>query len=298
MKRTIATCFFLLAVCLPGLLFAQSADNELIRQIKKNYIAAVASTDDSEKKLVSELTAITPEKDASDQNAVELRQKYPLAPVEAERWVREQRTDGSWGDINYKDRRRSGWKAKAHADRALALSRYYHDHRGTLSDEDRDALSKAIHAAFRYWFTEKPVCLNWWYNEIGIPRTLGPAFLLMENELSEAEKQAAIEVMQKARIGRTGQNKVWLAGNVLIRGLLQNDAALVKEARDAIAGEIVTGKEEGIKDDWSFHQHGAQQQFGNYGLSFLSNMAFYSAVFSGTPLAFSPANRRFSFRSC
>ncbi len=44
----------------------------------------------------------------------------------------------------------------------------------------------------------------------------------------------------------TGQNKVWLAGNVLIRGLLLNDAELIKEARENICSEIVLGQKEGF----------------------------------------------------
>ena len=92
--------------------------------------------------------------------------------------------------------------------------------------------------------------------------------------------------MENAKFGMTGQNKVWLAGNVMMRALLQNDYELVKMARDTIASEIVSGGAEGIKDDWGFHQHGAQQQFGNYGLSFVSGMSFFSGLFSGTSLAF------------
>lgn len=80
--------------------------------------------------------------------------------------------------------------------------------------------------------------------------------------------------MEQSQFGMTGQNKVWLAGNVLIRGLLLNDAELIKEARENICSEIVLGQKEGIQPDWSFHQHGPQQQFGNYGLSFLCNMSF------------------------
>lgn len=76
----------------------------------------------------------------------------------------------------------------------------------------------------------------------------------------------------------TGQNKVWLAGNVLVRALLQEDKELVRQARDTIVSEIVTGQTEGIQPDWSFHQHGTQQQFGNYGLAFLASMSFYSGV--------------------
>lgn len=54
--------------------------------------------------------------------------------------------------------------------------------------------------------------------------------------------------------------------------------------------EIVLGKPEGIKSDWSFHQHGPQQQMGNYGLSFLSNMCLYVEIFAHTPLAMSLSN--------
>lgn len=147
-------------------------------------------------------------------------------------------------------------------------------------------MEAVIHKALNYWFTAKPVCLNWWYNQIGIPKTLGTVFILFEKQLTPVEKQNAITVMENAKFGMTGQNKVWLAGNVMMRALLQNDYELVKMARDTIASEIVTGGTEGIKDDWCFHQHGAQQQFGNYGLSFVSGMSFFSGLFSGTSLAF------------
>lgn len=35
--------------------------------------------------------------------------------------------------------------------------------------------------------------------------------------------------MMNSSFGMTGQNKVWLAGNVLIRALLQNDWQLAKK---------------------------------------------------------------------
>ena len=70
--------------------------------------------------------------------------------------------------------------------------------------------------------------------------------LLMEKQLSPDEKKAAIAVMEQARFGMTGQNKVWLAGNVLTRALLQDDKALAKQARDSIVSEIVTGQAEGL----------------------------------------------------
>lgn len=93
--------------------------------------------------------------------------------------------------------------------------------------------------------------------------------------------------MKDSRFGMTGQNKVWLAGNVMMRALLENDVALVQQARDTIVSEIRAGQKEGIKDDWSFHQHGPQQQFGNYGLAYISSMSLFSGLFTGTSMAFS-----------
>ena len=193
------------------------------------------------------------------------------------------REDGSWPDINYNDQKRSGWSVKEHADRVLELAKLYRAEEGDCHWGPK--LESVIHLALGYWFREKPVCKNWWYNQIGVPKTLGPAFLLMKEQLNPEEKEAAIEVMENAKFGMTGQNKVWLAGNVLMRGLLQDNFELVKAARDTIVSEITTGMQEGIKSDWSFHQHGPQQQFGNYGLAFLTEMSSYSGLFAGTVFA-------------
>lgn len=220
----------------------------------------------------------------SDQVVVELHQRYPFDLVKVEKLLRDLSPDGFWPDLNYADTKRSGWEPKQHAERILELAKLYRSPNTAYYQSGK--VASAIHQALHYWFTAKPVCLNWWYNQIGIPKTLGAAFILFEDQLTEKEKVNAIEVMQHADFGMTGQNKVWLAGNVMIRGLLQDDPDLVKAARDTIVSEITLNQPEGIKGDWSFHQHGPQQQFGNYGLSFISGMSFFSGIFAGTSLTF------------
>ena len=86
---------------------------------------------------------------------------------------------------------------------------------------------------------------------------MGQAFLIIENELTPDEKKGALAVMNNAKFGMTGQNKVWLASNVLIKALLLNDEALVKAARDTIVSEISVDNKEGIKPDWSYQLHEA-----------------------------------------
>ena len=262
--------------------FAQDAE---LTRIKQNFSQLILPTETDEFHLNATLSSLSRTERGSDQVVVELFQRYPSDPDIIRTFLTTQTAEGTWPDINYQDKKRSGWEPRIHTERILELvklystpgSSYYHS----------AEMEKVIHKALGWWFATKPVCLNWWYNQIGVPKTLGNAFLLFEPQMTDEERRGAIEVMEHARFGMTGQNKVWLAGNVLVRALLQNDMDLVRQARDSIASEIVTGQAEGIQPDWSFHQHGTQQQFGNYGLSFLASMSFYSGVFAGTSLAFS-----------
>ena len=263
-----------------------SGEWQTIRQNYLRQILSVPKENTDEIRLTARLETLPPETEMSDQLVVELHQRYTPPKETVARLIAGLQPDGSWNDIDYADRKRSGWMPKNHADRILLLAKEY---RRPGSDFYAQAeTEEAVKRAMRYWFGRKLVCPNWWYNQIGIPKTLGPAFLLMEDRLDEKEKQEAVRVMKQSAFGMTGQNKVWLAGNVFIRALLEHDAALLRAARDTIASEIVTGREEGIRPDWSFHQHGPQQQFGNYGAAYLSGMAFWSTVFAGTSLAFSP----------
>ena len=262
-------------------------DTDELKRIKENYTSMLLPVVEAVDSLQVDWNRIEPEREMSDQVVVELHQRYPFDLAKIEGYVAKLSDDGSWTDINYLDKKRSGWEPKQHAERILELAKLYCS--PVTGYYRSETLKQVIHRALGYWFSAKHKCPNWWYNQIGIPKTLGTAFNLLEDQLSGQEKAGAIEVMENSKFGMTGQNKVWLAGNVLIRALLQNDAELVKMARDTIASEIVLGRREGIKDDWSFHQHGPQQQFGNYGLSFVSGMSFFYRLFKGTAYEFDGA---------
>lgn len=276
---------FLLITCYTA--HAQKSFSDSIALIKRNYINSTLGEDEGKRILRKQLATIPREQEVSDQNVIELQQLYPISTKKIKYLTNTLCADGSWKDINYKDTKRSGWEPKIHAERILKLTKYYYQKQQGLKPGQISRLTNTIHQAMNFWFKHELKCPNWWYNQIGIPRTLGPAFLLFEQEMSEEEKEAAVKVMMNSAFGMTGQNKVWLAGNILIRAILQNDWELVKEAREVITSEILLGQKEGIKADWSFHQHGPQQQFGNYGLSFICNMSFYAEMFAGTSLAFS-----------
>ncbi len=272
------------------LLCGTSVFADELETIKSNYRDLVLSLAQGNDTLRADFVKIAPETEMSDQAVVELHQRYPLDAGKLRGYIESQNPDGSWPDINYADTKRSGWEPKMHAERVLELAKaYYTESSGLYKDA---AVMAGIHKALGYWFTNKPKCRNWWYNEIGVPKTMGSAFILLEDELTPEEREGAVEVMSAAIFKMTGQNKVWLAGNIMTRALLQGNRDLVKQARDTIASEICLGREEGIKDDWSFHQHGPQQQFGNYGLSYVSGMSFFHRLFAGTPMAFDSEQER------
>ncbi len=193
--------------------------------------------------------------------------------------------NGSWNDIDYTTKDRGSWHPTLHLTRMLALTKLYCH---PSSQWYRDVtLGELIHKSIAYWGETMPKCPNWWHNDIGVPKKMITSMLCIREELTPEEVAIGLKVLERSAFGKTGQNKVWLAGNQLMKGLLVDDEALVVKARNFIAEEIVMTDKEGIQPDYSFHQHGPQMQFGNYGLTFVDVMSFWCSVLYGTDYAFS-----------
>lgn len=268
------------------LLFVSISDmfpNSEISVVKQNF-QKIYLDDVTGSPLMRELVQHQPGFIISDRVVMELQQRVPFDRDRIERYIKNLSKDGSWTDINYNDTKRSGWDPRLHPERILEMVKAFMS--PGVEYYKSPAFEKTIHSAMDYWFKAGLKCSNWYYNEIGVPRTLGTAFILFDEYLTADERVNAVRVMENSKFGMTGQNKVWLAGNVMMRAVLQNDFNLVKQARDIIVSEITKGGLEGIKDDWSFHQHGPQQQFGNYGLAYIYTMSLFSGIFADTSLAF------------
>ncbi len=190
-----------------------------------------------------------------------------------------------WKDIDYTAQDRGSWPSTLHVTRMQALAKIYKAQGSSW--ENSKEISELLHLAMGWWFDNMPVCPNWWHQEIGVPKKMAAVLVMLRDELSPEEIEGGLRVLEKAKFGRTGQNKSWLAGNNLMRGLLIDDPELVKQARDYIVEEIYITKKEGIQEDWSFHQHGPQIQFGNYGLAYADGNAFWLRVLKDSEYAFS-----------
>ena len=191
---------------------------------------------------------------------------------------------GQWPEIEYSSKQRGDWPPASHLSRLQAMAKAY-QREGSTYYHDPALLAK-IHLALNYWLANDLQCPNWWYPEIGVPMSLAPTLLLMENELSKEQLASGIKILDRAKIRMTGQNKVWLSGNVLMKSLLLRDAETIKKASVSIQEELKVSLDEGIQPDGSFHQHGPQIQFGNYGLAYVGDMIKWIRILRNTPFAF------------
>ncbi len=204
------------------------------------------------------------------------------------------RPDGSWADLDYASQAHSGWPPDTHWTRTLAIVAAARWPGGGATN--RPGLEAAAHRAIAYWIQHDFICPNWWYNQIGVPQQAATVALLLGDALTAGEKHYMIgTLMPRAKIGMTGQNRVWLAGNTLMFGLVDGNEAAVAEAARTIWSEVAVTTAEGIQPDFSFHQHGPQQQFGNYGMALAVEVCRWATVLRGTPWAM-PADRLATYR--
>lgn len=210
-----------------------------------------------------------------------------------EKYLSTLQPDGSWPDIAYADKNRSAWPAAAHTERMLQLVIAAH----SASAAERARILAVVHRAFGFWRLNDFQCPNWWFNQIGIPKTFATVGVLMSDDLLPSEKDYLLKTMMpRAKIAMTGQNRLWLAGNTLLAGIIARDPAVVRTASDAIWSEVRVNTTEGIQPDYSFHQHGPQQQFGNYGLAFADEIVLWCGILNDTPFAM-PESKLTIFRN-
>ncbi len=190
----------------------------------------------------------------------------------------------SWDDIDYLSPARSAWVGREHVKRILKIARCYKSKESKFYGEAK--VLESLIRGIEYWCDGGFECTNWWYNAIGVPKEFAPVLLLLEDDISDELMSRSIKILDPAEREMTGQNKVWLNGVTFIKGLLLGDTSILERTSQAIKSELRISDEEGIQYDYSFHQHGAMQQFGNYGLAFASSQSYWMRVLSGTSYDF------------
>lgn len=193
--------------------------------------------------------------------------------------------DGSWQDIDYAAQNRSFWHCSSHLIRLRYMAAQWSNPKDVRFHSP--CLGEALLQALTFWTKERRYAENWWWNEIFVPVKLGEICILAKELIFHTTLfQALLPYLRQTKLGYSGQNRIWQAQGMLFTAILTEDEKLLKRAHKEILAEIVYGKTEGIRADGSFHQHGPQLQFGNYGLSYLESMTFFLVCFAGTKWQF------------
>jgi chondroitin AC lyase len=214
--------------------------------------------------------------------------------------------DGSWTDVNYAEVPSGRWSPWEHFRRLTVMAKAYQTP-GQSFYRDPQLLA-SINAVLRrakdvYGPTTFPAG-NWWFWTLGVPLDLGPSLVLLQEDADRGlvdDLTTAIAV--KIGSGPTsrgisgpvpvGENLVWSSFAHLCVALLRNDAARLAKVRDAMATVTVPSvTAEGVKPDYSFHQHGAQLYNGGYGGSFANDVARYALITRSTSYALPSASNQ------
>lgn len=201
------------------------------------------------------------------------------------RYLNAIREDGTWEDIDYTSQRRGNWPTRSHLDRLEQMASRSLDPESAFYQDP--AMKQAVLNGLDHWIENDYRNPNWYNERIGVPYRLGTVLILMGDSVPEQTLAAARPILYRSELGMTGQNKVWCAGIGVMKGVLYSDNELLDQAVGDIWSELKVSTGEGIQPDWSFHQHGPQQQFGNYGRSFGDDMVQWASVLRGTEYALS-----------
>ena len=222
--------------------------------------------------------------------------------------LRLQAADGTWPDINYADENRTFWRPLLHTGRVVVLTMA--SGQPGIDEAERKALKAGADRAISLWRVRDFRSSNWWYNDFGVPLTLGAAGLLLGDALSDENRAYLVKRIRKdggrkegyLEVGG-GANQVWFFSVSMLGSLLARDPTwtgisarafwLQLESPITVAPErraAGVNVREGLQPDATLHQHRAQMQTGNYGLAFAIDLAAWAWILQGSPFAM-PAER-------
>jgi len=192
-------------------------------------------------------------------------------------------TDGSWTDVNYKDRD-NNWAPLLHLTRVIVMAVNFEDKNSELFQDTE--LLKSIEKAINYWYTVNPVCDNWYKNTIAKQFYFNVIALLLEGKIDESLLSKMVNDLTKNPT-MTGSNRTLLATSTFYLGVLENDPEMIKLGVSGVTDQILISIKEGVQPDYSFHQHGHFIYNGSYGFNFLRESIWLATIVHGTEFAFS-----------
>lgn len=197
---------------------------------------------------------------------------------------RTQLDDGSWPDCDISLAEQDGLVIGDFLQRLLILSCdcYRHRHATSLN---------AVVKGLELWYQKPRKNWNWWWNDIGRQRWLGPIALLLGDTLPLLLKNhIGFDMPTEPKM--TGANLSDYCHGVAMGALLTGNEAQLSKALAGMSETIAITCDEGIQADYSYQQHGPQIYNGGYGESFFNGVLLWAYIADSTPFAFGAAQLR------
>lgn len=204
------------------------------------------------------------------------------------------KTDGSYSDVDYTSTAGTAWPEMEHLYRLLDICIVYN--KPSSSFYHSPVLKAKIKSSFDFFAALPVKSINWWYEAIGVPIVYGPALILMKTNDAYGFDQTTLTTYSAARLkyftqsialwpgASSGANKVWLLNGSIHKAAIENDATILKSNFSMAFSEVkvFSGTSDGIKQDYSFYQHGPQLYCAGYGLNFLSDITYFGLISKNT----------------
>lgn len=203
-------------------------------------------------------------------------------------WVNTLQEDGTWLVVDYKDKNSSSWKTTEHLNRIVKISIAYHK-QNSIFYQQKPVLDAILNST-NHWLNHNYKNSNWWYNDIGVPQFWRDILTLNIDLYKETERNKALAILGQYNIrpNFTGANLTWSADLALHYGLFTKNDSLINKGSNLLANEIKISNGEGIRQDYSYHQHGARLQTHHYGAAFLKENIRLAYELQNSPWAFAP----------
>ena len=196
--------------------------------------------------------------------------------------------DGSWPGINYKDVSRTGFEHSQHLQNMFELARAYK--KPGSSYFGKEDVKKTLSAAMDFWIKNDFICDNWWWNEMGTPNWFVNTMLVMDNDLTEHQKNYGSKIAYRANMHSTGfrpgGDQIVVAGMLAKQALLNRNEDTLHRVIEHMKSEVAVTTGRGLKPDMSFH-HRTDNVISTltYGSGFANSFAYWMVKTAGTKYA-------------
>ena len=208
----------------------------------------------------------------------------PLFVSNTNKLIKTLTSDGSWDDINYKDRSRTNWKPQLHYSRLQKLAQAYANVKSPFYRQEnlKDAFIKSL----TFYFNRRPKSTNWWLEDLNEPQQVLRSIIIFKQGKPESKRLDTIEKKyldyydKKSNPNRHGfgANRMDVALWHLYQAVLRKDEQQLKSAVNFSFDSLTFTTKEGFQHDGSNHAHGAQNYIYGYGevsINRANDSAFY-----------------------